>query len=212
MPRKLRTFTTSMGFFDLAIAAPSMKAALEAWGSNQNLFKRGFAKETDDPAIVAATMAHPGVVLRRAVGTEGEFSEKAVLPKNLVTNTLKRVAKTKERPLKKSIPIKPSQDAKADKAAVIEFEKEKARREKQRAEEEAKRRKAEVAEEREEQNRQKAVQKAKGILERARARHEKTVRALEAKKNSMEEQLDAERQRWKGEEEKLEAKIFEARR
>jgi glycine transporter len=92
MPRKLRTFTTTVGFFDLAIAAPSMKAALEAWGSNQNLFKRGFAKETDDPAIVAATMAHPGAVLRRAVGTDGEFSENADLPKNLVTHSLRRVA------------------------------------------------------------------------------------------------------------------------
>ncbi len=61
MPRKLRTFMTSIGFFDLAVAAPSMKAALEAWDSGQNLFRRGFARETKDPAIVAATMAHPGV-------------------------------------------------------------------------------------------------------------------------------------------------------
>jgi hypothetical protein len=27
MPRKLKTFQTSLGFYDLAIAAPSMKAA-----------------------------------------------------------------------------------------------------------------------------------------------------------------------------------------
>jgi colicin import membrane protein len=33
MARKLKTFVTSQGFFDLAIAAPSMKAALAAWGS-----------------------------------------------------------------------------------------------------------------------------------------------------------------------------------
>ena len=65
MARKLKTYQTSVGFFDLAIAAPSMKAALEAWGSETNLFHQGFAKETDDPAIVAATLAKPGVVLRR---------------------------------------------------------------------------------------------------------------------------------------------------
>src|SRR5918994_1690946 len=65
MARKLRTYQTSLGFFDLAIAAPSMKAALEAWGSKTNLFQQGFAKETNDPAIVAATLAKPGVVLRR---------------------------------------------------------------------------------------------------------------------------------------------------
>src|SRR5665213_3502205 len=83
MARKLKTYQTSLGFFDLAVAAPSMKAALETWGSKANLFHHGFAKETDDPAIVAATMAKPGVVLRRAVGSHGSFSEHAELPKYL---------------------------------------------------------------------------------------------------------------------------------
>ena len=85
MARKLKTYQTSLGFFDLAIAAPSMKAALEAWGSKTNLFHQGFAKEADDPAIVAATMATPGVVLRRAVGSTGSFSEHAKLPKDLAS-------------------------------------------------------------------------------------------------------------------------------
>ncbi len=31
------------GFFDLAVAAPSMKAALEAWGADSNLFHQGAA-------------------------------------------------------------------------------------------------------------------------------------------------------------------------
>jgi hypothetical protein len=52
-----------------------MKAAAEAWGVKPSEFKRGFAKETHDPAIVAATMAKPGVVLRRPVGSNGPFSE-----------------------------------------------------------------------------------------------------------------------------------------
>jgi hypothetical protein len=46
-----------------------LKAALEAWGSEANLFHQGFAKEADDPAIMAATMTKPGVVMRRAVGS-----------------------------------------------------------------------------------------------------------------------------------------------
>jgi colicin import membrane protein len=75
MARKLKTYQTSLGFFDLAIAAPSMKAAAEAWGVKPSEFKRGFAKETHDPAIVAATMAKPGVVLKRPVGSNGPFSE-----------------------------------------------------------------------------------------------------------------------------------------
>jgi colicin import membrane protein len=130
MPRRLRTFTTCLGFFDLAIAASSMKAALEAWGSKQNLFQRGFAKETDDPAIVAATMAHPGLVLRRAVGTEDKFSENASLPKSFSTTTSKQAIKATKKPVEKRRFIKHEPYAKAQNAAVIEFAKEKARREK----------------------------------------------------------------------------------
>jgi hypothetical protein len=44
MARKLKIYTTSAGFFDLAIAAPSMKAALEAWGSRTNLFHQALPK------------------------------------------------------------------------------------------------------------------------------------------------------------------------
>ena len=90
MARKLKTFTTSAGFFDLAVAAPSMKAALEAWGSKNNLFQHGFAKVSEDPKIVAATMAHPGVVLRRPVGSNGAFSEHAKLPTDLPVGDTKR--------------------------------------------------------------------------------------------------------------------------
>ncbi len=59
MTRKLKTYQTSLGFFDQAIAAPSMKAALEAWGAESDLFYQGAAKESDDPEVVAATMAKP---------------------------------------------------------------------------------------------------------------------------------------------------------
>src|SRR5216684_657910 len=59
MAKKLKTYETSLGFFDLAIAAPSMKAALEAWGADSNLFHQGAAKQSEDPDVVAATMAKP---------------------------------------------------------------------------------------------------------------------------------------------------------
>ena len=83
MPRKLKTYQTSLGFYDLAVAAPSMKAALEAWGAGSNLFHQGFAKETDDPDVIAATMAQPGVVLKRPAGSSGRFAEQAGLPADL---------------------------------------------------------------------------------------------------------------------------------
>jgi hypothetical protein len=57
-----------------------MKAALEIWGAGRDLFQRGYAKETSEPAIVEATMAKPGVVLRRGVGSRGSFKEKAYVP------------------------------------------------------------------------------------------------------------------------------------
>jgi hypothetical protein len=37
MARKLKTYQTSLGFFDLAVAAPSMKAVLEACGADSDL-------------------------------------------------------------------------------------------------------------------------------------------------------------------------------
>jgi hypothetical protein len=41
MTRKLKTYQTSLGFYDLAIAAPSMKAALEvSWSRlSEQLFR-----------------------------------------------------------------------------------------------------------------------------------------------------------------------------
>ena len=61
--RKLKTYQTSLGFYDQAVAAPSMKAALEAWGASSNLFHQGAAKETNDPDIVAATTSESSVSL-----------------------------------------------------------------------------------------------------------------------------------------------------
>ena len=52
MARKLKTYQTSLGFFDLAVAVPSMKAALEAWGADSNLFHQGAAKQSKDPDII----------------------------------------------------------------------------------------------------------------------------------------------------------------
>jgi len=93
--RKLKTYVTSIGFFELAVAAPSMKAALEAWGTERNLFHQGFAKETDDAAIVAATMAQPGIVLKRSVGSRGAFREHAELPKSLPADKPSPVPKSR---------------------------------------------------------------------------------------------------------------------
>src|SRR6185369_14432595 len=126
MPRKLKTYTTSAGFFDLAIAAPSMKAALEAWGSESNLFHQGFAKLSDDPEIVADTMARPGVVLRRPVGTDERFSEHAELPSNFLAGNSRR--KPEKAPTRKDRPASRRIDEKTTHQAAFAFEEEQRRR------------------------------------------------------------------------------------
>jgi hypothetical protein len=124
MARKLKTYQTSLGFFDLAIAAPSMKAALEAWGADSNLFHQGAAKESDDPDVIAAAMKKPGVVLRRPVGSDGSFGEHAELPTNLGDG--KRPTKAARKPQGREAE-KPSSrpvDKAAERMAASDYERE----------------------------------------------------------------------------------------
>jgi hypothetical protein len=97
MARKLKTYQTSLGFYDLAIAAPSMKAALEAWGAGSNLFHQGVAKESGDPEVVAATMSKPGVVLKRPVGSDGPFSERRPLARGRPNGGSRQLLRRKQR-------------------------------------------------------------------------------------------------------------------
>lgn len=64
MARALKVFRTPIGFHDAYVAAPTQKAALEAWGSERDLFARGIAERVDDPALTKAPLAHPGDVIR----------------------------------------------------------------------------------------------------------------------------------------------------
>jgi len=63
MPRKLKVFRTPTGFHDAYVAAPSRKAALEAWGAASDLFARGAAEEITDEGLMAEPLAHPGEVI-----------------------------------------------------------------------------------------------------------------------------------------------------
>jgi colicin import membrane protein len=77
---KFKTFTTEQGFFELAVAASSRTAALRAWGMKHDLFAQGLARESKDKQA-AATLAQPGVVLKRPLGSKGTFGTESVLPK-----------------------------------------------------------------------------------------------------------------------------------
>ena len=69
---KLKVFRTPIGFHDAFVAAPSQKAALEAWGSESNLFAAGVAEAVTDPALMAEPLARPGDVVRKLRGSADE--------------------------------------------------------------------------------------------------------------------------------------------
>ncbi|MFD1952049.1 hypothetical protein ACFSGX_14845 [Sphingomonas arantia] len=76
---KLKVYRTAIGFHDAYVAAPSKKAALQAWGSKADLFARGMAALVEDPALSVAPLAAPGEVVRLSRGTRDE--QIAALPK-----------------------------------------------------------------------------------------------------------------------------------
>ncbi len=202
MARKLKTYQTSLGFFDMAIAAPSMKAALEAWGSKSNLFHQGFAKEVDDPDVIAATMAKPGVILRRPVGSDGPFKEEAELPSDLSREKLKgRPKKLRAKPGKRS-PRKMDDQA-ARKAALV-YQKEQKQRDSQRRKEEAARATAR-------ERRELVIAKAQAAMDEAERAHQQRAGKIEIERAAIEERAQAEDERWKRQKEKLEKALRRAR-
>jgi hypothetical protein len=70
--QKLKVFRTPIGFHDAYVAAPSQKAALEAWGADSNLFAQGIAEQVDDPKLTEEPLERPGEVIKRLRGSEGE--------------------------------------------------------------------------------------------------------------------------------------------
>ena len=203
MARKLKSYQTSLGFFDLAMAAPSMKAALETWGADSNLFHQGAAKESDDPDVIAATMAKPGVVLRRPVGTDRPFSERAELPTDLGgggPTTAARKSKGQKAKKSSSRPV----DKAAERKAAVDYERERRSRELERAKEEAARQK-------DRERRQQAVDKAQAALDKAEQEHAKRATAIRAEVEAIEKRSQAEEARRDKEKERLEAALRRAR-
>jgi hypothetical protein len=203
MARKLKTYQTSLGFFDLAIAAPSMKAALEAWGADSNLFHQGAAKESQDPDVIAPSMAKPGVVLRRPVGSYGSFSEHAELPTDLgYADKPTSARKSKGRKPKKTS-SRPA-DKKAERKAAAAYDREQKRRDREREREEA-------ARQQERERRQQAVDKAQAAFDKAGREHAKRAVAIQAELEAIEKKARAEDADWDKERGRLEAALRRAR-
>ncbi|MEA2963069.1 MAG: hypothetical protein QOI46_3167 [Alphaproteobacteria bacterium] len=179
-------------------------AALEAWGADSNLFHQGAAKESHDPDVIAATMAKPGVVLKRPVGSSGPFKEHADLPGDIAGDG---GAKKTDRKVGSGRPQKHAKktvDEAAGRKASLAFEKERERRERERAKEEAAQRK-------ERERRQEAVDRAQAALDTARRKHDGNAADIQAKLEALEERSRTEEARWEKERSKLEALLRRAR-
>jgi hypothetical protein len=69
---RLKVFRLPIGFHDAYVAAPSQKAAAEAWGTDASVFARKDAELVTDPELTREPLAHPGEVVKRLRGTAAE--------------------------------------------------------------------------------------------------------------------------------------------
>lgn len=112
--RKLKVFQAQFGFYDTVVAAPSRAAALRAWGTHQNLFATGQARQIDDAQAIEAAQAHPETPLRRAVGSTAPFAlEPTSLPDVPVLQRPPAVRKSSPKPAPRPDPPKPAADRQA---------------------------------------------------------------------------------------------------
>lgn len=116
--QKLKVFRTPIGFHDAYVAAPSRKAALEAWGAGTDLFTAQIAEEVKDVACNPAreALAKPGEIVRAKRSGEEDVEAGSRVKRGMTKNGEDK-AKPKPRPRPKPKP-RPSRAAldKAEKA------------------------------------------------------------------------------------------------
>jgi colicin import membrane protein len=111
---KIKVFTANLGFYETAVAARSQKMALAHWGVSRDLFREGSAKEAHDPKAVDAAMRKVGMVVRRPIGSNGPFEERAEAAQTLLKTfgakrgkpAAKRGTPARTRPQPKHAPAK----------------------------------------------------------------------------------------------------------
>lgn len=93
----IKVYTANLGFYEVAVAARSQKIALAHWGAKRDLFREGIAKETNDPRASEAAMRKIGMVVRRPIGSNGPFEEKADAERTLIKSLSSRTRAGKAR-------------------------------------------------------------------------------------------------------------------
>jgi hypothetical protein len=96
---KLKVYCTPIGFHDAFIAAPSQKAALQAWGTDKNLFARGAATLVTDPALTKEPLARPGELIKRARGSIADHHKAAKADGATPTKPARRPTRPDRKPL-----------------------------------------------------------------------------------------------------------------
>jgi hypothetical protein len=173
VPRALKVYRTSIGFHDAYVAAPSKKAALQAWGAQNDLFAIGAAEIVTDPAQTREALAAPGKVIRRSRG--GLAEQLAAMPaRPRARPAPKKAAKPARKPKPKPAPSREALDA--AEAAKAAFEK---------------LADAELAELR---KREAALRREREALER---RHSARMRTLEQKAERARERYEGALARWR---------------
>jgi hypothetical protein len=201
-----------------------MKAALKAWGASESdLFQRGFAKQSEDREVIAATMAQPGVVLRRPVGSNKRFQEhpelptaeslsehfkrtevhrnKTTAPKLISANEQAKHNAAEEVEREAAAKV----DEKAERKAAAAFEREERKRELQRKKEEEVAAKARA-------RRNAAIERAKSALDDARRKHDERSASIEKDRKAVERRASDEEARWEKERSTLEAMLHKTTR
>jgi hypothetical protein len=100
--QKLKVFRTPIGFHDAFVAAPSQKAALEAWGADSNLFAQGVAEQVSDPDLTKVPLENPGQVVKVLRGTRAE---------QLAALDEQKLPKRKGAPPAEIVPLQPKKRA-----------------------------------------------------------------------------------------------------
>lgn len=201
MPRKLKVYQTSIGFFDLVVAVPSMKAALEIWGADSNLFHQGFASEVTDLRTTSAALDNPGIVLKRPVGTNQKFTVEARLPKSVMA----------DRPDKPHVGGRKESKRPSSADSDAETRKTFAAYERSKKEREATERREEANRVKERERRDAAIRTANEALETAKLQHDAKMLEFQEEREQLDRREAAQETAWDKQRRALEAKLKKAR-
>ncbi|MER8565955.1 hypothetical protein NKH85_19635 [Mesorhizobium sp. M0924] len=143
--------------------------------------------------MVEATIATPGVVLRRPVGSHGEFTEKAMLPK--APEGRRRVREDRVQPAHGAKKADTRSNEKLELKAAAALEKE-------RKLEAVNRAKAKADRERAKKQRERIIAKANAAFEGARSRHEGAVDSIRQRRLELDKEEAQEKERWEREQQR----------